>query len=226
MFFDTPIIINNFNRLGSTKKMVEDLEDLGYSNIHIIDNSSTYSPLLDWYSTLSLPIERTHNHGSLALWNSGYINKFKIGEWIAYTDSDLELNPQTPKGFVNRLIETSKHYNIPKCGLALSLDFPTSTEYGRAVKEWERKFWEIKLEANVYRAQIDTTFAVFQVGTPFQYEALRIAGNYTARHIPWETDWDNLSEEEEYFLIHSSPWSTYKREYVRYLQERKNQIIT
>jgi len=223
MGLDIPIIINNFNRLSSTTKLCQDFERRGYSKLHIIDNGSTYSPLLDWYDSLSLPVERTSNHGSLALWNSGYINKFQKGQWIAYTDSDLELNPNMTEDWADRFIGLADKWGYNKIGVALQIEgLDIKTDYGRNAVEWEKKFWEKELEPTVYDAQIDTTLSLFRVGTPFDYKALRVAGPFTAKHIPWEVDWENLSEEEQYFLTHSSPWSTYKREYVKYWQQKTN----
>ena len=45
-----PIIINNRNRLTYMKMLISSLEKRGYNNIYIIDNDSTYPPLLDYYS--------------------------------------------------------------------------------------------------------------------------------------------------------------------------------
>lgn len=41
------VVINNRNRLSTTKKMVADLLKRGTTNIIIIDNESTYIPLLE-----------------------------------------------------------------------------------------------------------------------------------------------------------------------------------
>lgn len=45
----TPIIINNFNRLSTTVQLIDALKQRGYNNIHILDNQSTYPPLLEFY---------------------------------------------------------------------------------------------------------------------------------------------------------------------------------
>ena len=50
-YHDIPVIINNFNRLEYLKKLIESLEIRGYRNIYIIDNLSTYPPLLQYYNT-------------------------------------------------------------------------------------------------------------------------------------------------------------------------------
>ena len=206
-----PIILNNFNRLSTTKKLADDLYNLGYTNIHILDNNSTYPPLLNWYDNCPYTVERLKsNLGQLSIYNSGYINKFS--GWVAYSDSDIELNPNTPGGFVEKMIEIAEKYNKLKVGLALRIDDLPTTRYGLYVKKEEQKFWYKEVADCIYEADVDTTFSIIKVGQPFQYQALRIAGDFTARHIPWYLDYDNLTEEEIYYIEHSSSeFSTTKR---------------
>lgn len=208
---DIPIILNNFNRLTTTKKLADDLYKLGYTNIHILDNDSTYQPLLDWYDKCPYTVVRLgKNLGQLAIYNSDYINKFQ--GWVAYSDSDIELNLLTPKGFIEKMISTAEKYNKIKAGLALRTDDIPDTRYGLYVKWQEEKYWKRELEKDVYDAHVDTTFSVIQVGLGFTYEAVRLSGDMTARHMPWYLDYENLSEEELYIIEHSnSEFSTTKR---------------
>lgn len=201
--------------------MCEDLYDLGYTNIHILDNASTYPPLLSWYENCPFKVERVANLQGLALWNSGFINKFPQESWIAYSDSDLELNPETPQDFISQMINLATKYGREKVGLALEReDIPEDSEYRIGTKSWEAKYWQNQLEPNVYDAEVDTTFAVIRVGQPFQYSSLRVAGDFTARHLPWYTDFNNLDEEELYYLQRCGEWSTYGRMYQRHKQNQ------
>lgn len=156
-------------------------------------------------------VERLNsNLGQLAVYNSDYINKFK--GWIAYSDSDIELNPNTPRGFVEKMTQIAEKHNRIKSGLALKIDDVPDTTYGKYVKWLESRYWKQELEADVYNAHVDTTFSVIQVGQPFTYEAVRLAGDMTARHVPWYLDYENLDQEEVYILQHSnSEFSTTKR---------------
>lgn len=209
-----PIIINNFNRLTTTKKMVEDLTKLDYKNIHILDNNSTYEPLLDWYQTQPCEIHfLNENLQSRALYNSRYINQFKNEPWIVYTDSDLELNPYTPKNFINQLILLSEKYNINKVGLAIKINDLPETPYANTYKNWESQFWQVRLEPEVYMGAIDTTFAIIKPTDSFQYEAIRVGGDFTCKHIPWYVNFKDLDDEEQFYLDNSSEDSTYKRFY-------------
>lgn len=219
--FNIPIVINNFNRYTLTKRLAETLFDLGYRNIHILDNNSSYPRLLEWYESYECKskfiIKRlTENLQALSLWNSDYINIFYPQEqWMAYTDSDLVLNPKTPRNFIYVLIMLAEKYGVRKAGLALERDDLPDNLYGNHYREWEHRYWtkEAEIEKGIYKAAIDTTFAVIKPGMPFDYEAIRVAGDFTARHEPWYIDPYNLDEEETYYLDHCTNNSSYKRFY-------------
>ncbi len=216
-----PIFINNFNRVTTTKKLVEDLQRLGYQNLTILDNDSTYQPLLAWYETRPCRVVRLgRNMQSYALWDCGELNNLYGESWVVYTDSDIELNPLTPNNFIELLIEKAEKYGERKAGLALKIDDLPDNPYANHYRNWEMKFWQQELEPEVYKAQLDTTFCIIKPTDSIQYPAIRIAGNLTAKHCPWYTNFENLNEEEQYYLDHSSDYSTYKR---FYLENIKNQ---
>lgn len=218
---DIPIVINNFNRLTTTKRLADDLANLGYTNVHILDNNSTYLPLLEWYKECPYIVKRlSENMNFLSIYNSGYINEW-LGkrDWIVYSDSDIELNPATPTNFVDILIEKAELYNKTKAGLALRIDDLPNNLYSDHFRNWERKFWEKEIEKDVYDAQIDTTFCIIKPGLAFDYNALRIGGNMTAKHVPWYTDFNNLDEEERHYLEKSIDSSSYKRFYTNQLNK-------
>lgn len=88
---DIPIIINNYNRLEMLTKLIHSLENRGYHNLYIIDNQSTYPPLLEYYTRLPYPVYMLNkNVGHLSLWETGIFKQFK-DSYYAYTDSDLEI---------------------------------------------------------------------------------------------------------------------------------------
>jgi glycosyltransferase involved in cell wall biosynthesis len=85
------VVINNRNRLTTTKNMVEKLLVLNpLLDIIILDNGSTYPPLLEWYKTIHCQKYFLENQGHLALWSIG-LDK-KLGDYFVYTDSDIILN--------------------------------------------------------------------------------------------------------------------------------------
>jgi hypothetical protein len=214
-----PIVINNFNRLTTTKKLVEDLQRLGYDNIHILDNASTYPPLLEWYATEPCTLKLLdQNLQGLSIYNSEYINTFK-DEWIVYTDSDIELSPDTYPGFIEYIVTLAEKYDYKKAGLSLRIDDLPATSFAMEYQNWERKYWESPLEEDVYDAQLDTTFCIIKPTLPFDYRAIRVGGKLTARHIPWYVNFNELDPEEQYFLDKSLDWSTYKRYYLSHVSK-------
>jgi glycosyltransferase involved in cell wall biosynthesis len=216
----TPVVINNFNRISTVKKLVEDLQRLNYNEIHILDNGSTNPDVLQLYDTLhSVEVHKHRNMGPRAIYDTGLIKKFK--GWVAYTDSDIELNPNTPAGFIEILIEKAEKWGYNKAGLALRLDDIQPHQFGYNWKAWEAKYWTQELEKDVYHADVDTTFCVIRTDQPFSYSSIRIAGDFTCRHIPWYSQWDSLSVEEIFYLENSSNDSTYKKCYLEY-KARKN----
>ena len=95
-----PIIINNFNRLDLLKKLIHSLEIRGYSNIYIIDNLSTYPPLLDYYKSCSYKVFLLNeNIGMTALWKSGIYKQFR-NNFFVYTDSDVVPVDECPDDFL------------------------------------------------------------------------------------------------------------------------------
>lgn len=221
MWSSIPIIINNRDRLTTTRRLAERLKELRYENITILDNASTYAPLLQWYKECPFNVRMLNeNVGQLAGYNRGEIGKYPSGSWVVYTDSDIELSEDTPHNFISYMALKAEQYHFSKIGLALKIDDLPDAEYPNWVKGWESKYWEQKIEPDLYIAHVDTTFCLVKAGLPFSYSALRLGGRYTAKHIPWYLDYSNLSEEEQYVVDHSS---TEYSSTSRFVKSRLNQ---
>lgn len=194
------VVINNRNRLTTTKKLVEDLLERNTTSIWIIDNQSTYQPLLNWYTTIPQEVKvlKYHNVGHWALWSTGVVKDIK-DDWCFYTDADIELNPRMPNDYQQQMMDLALRYNIDKIGLALSIDdIPEHYSLREQVIRNENKWWLDQVEPNVYRADTDTTFCLIKKVD--QFPSLRVAGDFTCRHVPWYHDLNNLDEEEQYYI--------------------------
>lgn len=208
-----PFVILNFNQLFYLKKLVNFAIERGFENIIIIDNLSTYPPLLDYYKTIEkkVTIERMDkNYGYLVFFSNQWLIEKYGNNFFILTDADIEPNPNLPKNFMRRMIWILIKYsqNILKVGFALRIDdIPdTFAQRERAIL-WEKKFWENKIEDDLYLSPIDTTFALYKPNTKgfltqFSnfYLAIRIAGNYTAKHGGWYMDYNNMTEEEQFYV--------------------------
>ncbi|MEP6610953.1 MAG: glycosyltransferase family A protein [Mucilaginibacter sp.] len=226
---DTPIILNNFNRLTSTRNMYGFLKQRGFTNVVILDNNSTYSPLLQWYDTLreNEVVRFKENYGAECLFNSGFLSSID-SEYIVYSDSDLELNPLMPDDFLEVMKAMILKYNEKKIGLALRIDDVPEDCYKNCFTgsiNWERQFWVNQLEKDIYKAMVDTTFCLMRKPEHPDFNALRIAGNFTARHLPWYLRYSELNEEELYFIEHANTQSNFRNGYFEWLNEQAKETV-
>jgi hypothetical protein len=196
------VVINNRNRFTTTKKMVDKLLELNPDEeIIIIDNESTYPPLLEWYREIYDKVEILYNknEGHLAIWSTGLHQK--LGMHFVYTDSDIELNENFPKKWKQIMLNLWEKYR-KKIALAIRIDdLPNHYRYKNQAIRNEGRWWLKEIENDVYEADTDTTFFLIQNFGDNQYNSVRIAyDNMICRHTAWYLDLDDLSKEEKYYL--------------------------
>lgn len=217
-----PVLIINYNQLYFLKKQVEFYIKRGFQNIVIIDNQSTYPPLLEYYKELekSVSVEfMNHNYGHKVFFESDNLQK-KYGKgYYIITDADVVPNSNLPEDFMLQLIRYLDKYfrACIKVGFALRLDdIPDYYPLKQNVITWEHQFWKFEIDNNVFKADIDTTFALYKPGYPKKFNNLkftkgfRIGGNFTAKHGGWYLDKDNLSDENKYYFKHCNHSSSWK----------------
>ena len=211
---EIPIIINNFNRYTMLRDLVECFEKRGYKNIYIIDNNSSYPPLLEYYKTIPYHVYRLkENLGFMTFKRSGIYKQFK-NKFFVYTDPDIYLPDECPDDFIKHFYDilVSTPY-CAKVGNALRIDdIPDCYASKAKVVEWESRYWQRPIGDDKYIAVIDTTLALYKpnvrVGTGYSGNRIRVAGKYTAIHRPWYIDSSNPDEEEIYY-INSASQSTF-----------------
>lgn len=207
---DIPIIINNRNRLSYLQSLVLSLENKGYRNIIILDNDSTYPPLLSYYEQCPHRVcFLKKNLGYKALMKCDLYNEIKR-DYFVYTDPDVVPIEECPNDFLNYFWTIMKrNVRIHKVGFSLKIDdLPEHYLKKQQVIAWETNFYQDEIEPNIFRATIDTTFALhrpwskvsalnnatnqYRVGFPFQL-----------RHLPWYEDDLNPTKEEVYYKEHA-----------------------
>ena len=156
------------------------------------------------------------NVGHLAFWQTGIYRIF-WGQYVAYTDPDVEIDSECPEDFMKRFVELLKKYpKALKAGFSIRLDdLPDCYERRDDVQKWEAQFWKKEIERGVYKAPVDTTFAVYKPYfkgeiVDFSGTYFRVAPPYSIRHLPWYADSLNLSDEDLYYLSSiktSTHWS-------------------
>jgi len=217
---DIPIIINNFNRLDSMKQLIGSLEKRGYSNIFIIDNMSTYPPLLEYYKDCKYTVFRLDkNIGMNALWGSGLIKKFR-NDYFVYTDSDMVPVEECPDDFLDFFLETLKSHRLAqKVGFSLKIDdLPDCYAMKGDVIEAEKQYYRFRHGEFLYWAPIATTFALYRprakrIHGNYYIEMYRTAFPYLARHLPWYMDSSNPDEENLYYINQKLVATWYSKKY-------------
>ena len=98
-----------------------------------------------------------------------------------------------------------QHPDIDKVGFSLKIDdLPNHYRHKKNVLLWEGQFWHDKISNKLYRAPIDTTFAMYRPGQGHENgKSLRTAPPYEARHLPWYQDSRNPSEEDRHYAANA-----------------------
>lgn len=215
---DIPVIINNYNRIDYLQRLIDWLEKAQMRHIYIIDNASTYPPLLNYYKeTKHIVIRLEANIGYKALWDTS-IHLWLRGLPYIYTDPDILPIDECPLNAVQFFQETlAKYKEVNKVGFGLQIDdlpdfYPSKSD----VIKWESKYWNNPIGENLYKADIDTTFALYRSFSADQQwgKTLRTGGKYLAKHLPWYENPQLPSAEELYYrkTAIGSSWYSQKKE--------------
>jgi len=223
---DIPAFITVRDRLDPLKQLLRWLTQSGHSDIWLVDNASTYPPLVEFLKSCSFNVVFTgKNLGHRAPWLSGVVQRQASDRPYILTDPDVVPSEECPSDAALYLWELLRKYpDVSKAGLGLRIDdLPRSYPLRDDVKNWESQFWISQRESGVFEADIDTTFAVYRPYTGLQshHPCLRTDFPYVARHLPWYQDPNDLSEEDLYYRTHaSSAISNWDRERVAIWKER------
>jgi hypothetical protein len=203
-----PIVIIAYNNLTFVESFVKQIRRLT-NKIIIVDNCSTYPKLLEYYETIQREIgdvieirRKNRNYGHTVVWTQEMTSLPPI---FAVSDPDLLLNSDMPDNCLEQLLHISNIYKSRRVGLALDLSdhhkfiqriHPLSN---KTFYDGEIGYWKQRIESNayeLYNAPIDTTFCL--INTQYGDGAIRVAGNFTCKHLPWYENYikDHIPEEE------------------------------
>lgn len=219
---DIPVFIVNRNRLAAMQRLVEWLRAAGTRRIVILDNASDYPPLLRYYDALPDGVKvlrLAENHGPWVLWQQG-VHKVLETPYVL-TDSDVVPMAGCPADLIGRMLEVlQRHPEAKKVGPGLRIDdLPAHYVEADTVRKWESQFWEHPVAPGLFRAPIDTTFALYPAGAEFSNEPcnLRLGTPCLIEHTPWYVDEANLSDEERHYRANTSlaysNWSVAKQDH-------------
>jgi hypothetical protein len=195
------------------------------SNITVIDNGSTYPPLLDYYRTSGLNVRyMDRNGGPWIFWEDGMYKDIHTPYIV--TDADVAPDKECPNDLIEKLLFTLRSHmkHVIKVGPSLRIDnLPDHYAKKANMLQSEHDFWLEGHRATkknspwlhpdtpgMFRAGIDTTFAMYRPRAPFVNGPMnyRLDKPYVFEHHPWYVDSSNLPEEEAYYYAHrENGWS-------------------
>jgi FkbM family methyltransferase len=198
-----PVIIICYNNGHFVKNTINQLKNVpGIEKFVIIDNKSTDRETRIYLKEALLDpmiqvICMDSNYGHLVFYRDDIFDS--LPKHFIVTDPDLEYNKDMPQTVISDLVSLSNDYEKFKIGLALDIsdhDEFYQTEYfdSYSIYETELKYWSKRIsDPNfiLYEACIDTTFALYNKDFFISKEEnatskyIRIAGDYTAKHLPW-----------------------------------------
>ena len=211
---DTPIFINNFNRLEiGFRDLLAWLKKAGMTSIAVIDNASSYPPLLDFYDSPAMDgIQLIHacaNLGPEAFWRLDF-HLHQSGRFIV-TDPDVVPDQDCPLDLVKKMHEVADRYAPAKVGPAIRIDnIPDHFAQRDHMRFCESDYWLRKYpEGDCWNAAIDTTFATYEptwtrwpLVESGGVQHVRLDFPYVVNHVPWFENSFNPSEEALYYRAH------------------------
>ena len=130
MRHNIPIFIINKDRLQPLRQLVEFLQNKNYNIITIVDNNSTYIPLLEWYpkSGANIFYNKCPDTTIDSLNSLAYV--YKIEEFykpmtsgnFVFSDSDIVPINEIPNDFIDHMAEICNYHKKHKVGLGLKID--------------------------------------------------------------------------------------------------------
>ena len=202
---EIPILICSYNRLYYLRRLIRLFNALSIKPI-ILDNNSTNVNLIKFYKNNKQKfflIKIYKNFGHNIIYEKFIYNN--LPQIFGYTDPDISLNYKLKKNFLIILKNLTEKYKIQKAGFAINISSIKKIKIRIGyrnnnneiiskyidLKSCEKNYWKVIMQKNptVYKAKIDTTFAVYNkkyINKKDKYEAIRVADEFTCKHLPWE----------------------------------------
>lgn len=208
--------IISYNRLSFLKQQIEVLSNNPMLKLHIVDNASTYPPLLEYLKTLhNCTIHRMiKNEGHKVVWETGI--SVKICPYDPYIVTDPDIIPEDFNFDEVLLNGLNKFPSINKIGLGfrmedIPIDNPLRDNILKHENELQREYIR---DPEFVRMPVDTTMAIYRGG----YHHYSVNGttsekdnvcrslrttNCMAKHLSWHITEEEIKNEENQFYFES-----------------------
>lgn len=214
-----PIFVITHNRLDVLKHCVNSYEKSINHPIRIVffNVASTYQPTLDYMASkekegCKIYTSKINNHKLVINVIKDYLHNHPQCEYYVLTDPDIELD-NVNDDILDFYIYVLNTTNANSIGPMLRIDdipdhYPRKKNVidGHGKQFWEKSKNKIIYKKNSYeyiRCQTDTTFHLSSAkNIPSDFPttgAIRCLTPYSARHLDWYLDPDNLSPCQRYY---------------------------
>jgi FkbM family methyltransferase len=190
-----PIVIicyNNYRYVENTLKQILNINKEYYKNIIIVNNKSTCLDTINYLNSVDVNV--INNINNAGPWIDNFRNKHIydiLPSKFILTDPDLEFNENIPSNFIEILEELSDKYQR---SIGFALDISDNDKFYKdiippfnvSIYDGEKGHWHNRIDDDTYElyiAPIDTTFNL--INKNLYSQKIRIAGNFTAKHLPW-----------------------------------------
>jgi hypothetical protein len=203
---DIPVFIVNKNWLTPMKKLIDWLIMNGTKRIVVLDNGSTYPPLLDYYANLPAEVSMRPgdpNDWQYRFWNQSIQEEFDTP--YVMTDPDVVPADCCPGDLIMRLwgvLQQRRQYG--KVGPGLRIDnLPDAHPAKQSIIDSQVAYWKTPIVGGgCFAASIDTTFAIYdrRSGELDSSHGIRMDFPYVFEHVPWYL-WPP-TDEMKYYIKH------------------------
>jgi len=203
-----PIFITTRDRLECVLELVDWLEKVGQEEIYLVDNDSSYPPLLDWLNSTDHTVIRCANIGNTSPWVSGAIDEYASDRYFATTDPDIipvDTCPHDVFEYFESILKSANHKTGPtKISFGLRLDdLPDHykhkklaiSRHGRCQSDRCRV-----MGGKFFACANDAILALHRPGAAKSITGWRADDPYLARHTSWYDDLSNMNEELAYYM--------------------------
>lgn len=233
---DIPIIVicyNNYKYVDNTIRQIKKINENYYKNIFIMNNCSTCPKTIDYLNRVDVKIINRPENLAPHVDSTRNVDLFnQLPDKFVLTDPDLEFNENLPSNFIDILIDMSEVFKCYRVGFALDISDSEKMYQGlyfcnQSIYDWEKQFWINKHQYNnidVYYVPLDTTFALINKKYNF-YTSLRVASNFTAKHLPWYYDSKVINIYDKYLIyINTDKISTIKSQTIQDINENYEKV--
>jgi hypothetical protein len=212
-----PLYVPTFNNPTYTRNFLNQVDGLNFSRIIILDNKSTYQPMIDLLAQIDSKYEvirLEENYGPhYILRNPEYYKT--LPDIFSLSDPDVEFPKNISGNFQEEMINVGIKYRFGKVGFAIEV--PSESEFLelvvnldgklRNMHEWEQQFWQNQIDKTstgdpIFQTTLDTQFAIYNkefFSPEERYKALRIGGKFTSKHLGFYKESIVPKEESDFY---------------------------